>query len=47
MKNSFKTKNAISFRNSTFNLFINENYKKIHAQKIVNSIIKIEKKYLK
>jgi dTDP-4-amino-4,6-dideoxygalactose transaminase len=47
MKSSFKTKNAISFRNSTFNLFLNENYKKIHAQKIVNSIIKIEKKYLK
>jgi dTDP-4-amino-4,6-dideoxygalactose transaminase len=47
MKNSFKTKNAISFRNCTFNLFLNENYKKIHAQKIVNSILKIEKKYLK
>lgn len=47
MEDKFKTKNAIDFRNSTFNLFLNENYKKIHAQKIVKAILKIEKNYLK
>ena len=26
LQNKFKTKNAIEFRNKTFNLFLNENY---------------------
>ena len=44
---NFRTNNAINFKNSSFNLFLNENYRHKEAIFIFKKIIKIEKKYLK
>ena len=46
-KSDFFAKNATDYSNKTFNLFINENLKKIQIDKIVNIIINLEKKFLK
>jgi perosamine synthetase len=44
--NNFKTKNAIDYKNKSFNLFLNENYSQREANFIFKKIIKVEKKYL-
>ena len=41
----FIAKNSIATRNNCFHLFLNENYKKKHAQDIVKAILKVEKFY--
>ena len=46
-KSDFFAKNATDYSNKTFNLFINENLKKIQIDKIVYLIINLEKKFLK
>ena len=47
LKDRFITKNAINFKNNSFNLFLNENYGVKEAQFISKKILKIEKKYKK
>ena len=47
MQDKFVTKNAINFKNNSFNLFLNENYGKQESRAIVAKIIKVEKKFLK
>ncbi len=46
-QDKFITKNAINFRNNSFNLFLNENYGEKESKFIVSKIIKIEKTFLK
>jgi len=43
----YETKNASEVKNSSFNLFLNENYNEKTAKQIVDEIIKIETKYIK
>ena len=45
-KKNFKTKNAIQFRNSCFNLYLNENYRTKEVKDIVDAILKVENFYL-
>lgn len=47
MQDKFITKNAVNFKNNSFNLFLNENYGKKESRAIVAKIIKVEKKFLK
>ena len=42
-----KTKNAINFRNKTFNILFNEQFGDIEVEDIIKSILKVEKYYLK
>lgn len=44
---NFQAKNAIEVRNSSFNLFLNENYSKQEAENIIDIIIRIEKQFRK
>jgi len=47
MRNYKKTPNSINFRNKTFNLLFNENFGEKEIKDIINSILKVEKFYLK
>ena len=47
LQDKFITKNAINFKNDSFNLFLNENYRMKEAKFIFKKILKIEKKYIK
>jgi perosamine synthetase len=46
LNDKFITKNAIDFKNKSFNLFLNENYSQREANFIFKKILKVEKKYL-
>ena len=46
MQDKFVTKNAINFKNKSFNLFLNENYSSKEALFIIKKILKVEKKFL-
>lgn len=46
MQDKFVTKNAINFKNKSFNLFLNENYSSKEALFILKKILKVEKKFL-
>ena len=46
-KNYKKSKNAIDFRDRTFNLLLNERYKDSDIKDIIGAIIKVEGHYLK
>ena len=46
MQDKFVTKNAINFKNKSFNLFLNENYNSKEALFILKKILKVEKKFL-
>ena len=46
-KEKYKTKNATTVKNSSFNLFLNERYTKEDAKNIIKTVLKIENKYLK
>ena len=43
----FVTTNALSTRDRSFNLFLNENYGEEEAQDIISAILKVEKYYMK
>lgn len=47
MRKYQKTPNSINFRNKTFNLLFNENFGEKEIEDIINSILKVEKFYLK
>ena len=47
LQDKFITKNAINFKNDSFNLFLNENYRMKEAKFIFKKILKKEKKYIK
>jgi perosamine synthetase len=47
MRSYQKTPNSINFRNKTFNLLFNENFGEKEIEDIINSILKVEKFYLK
>ena len=47
MTKNHSTPNAISIRDSSFNLFLNEKYGEIELRKITNTILQVEKKFLK
>lgn len=47
MQDKFITKNAINFKNNSFNLFLNENYGLREVKFIASKILKVEKKYTK
>ena len=45
LKDKFIARNSIQTRDNCFHLFLNENYKKKHAQDIVSAILKVENYY--
>ena len=47
VKDFKKTKNAINFRNKTFNILFNEQFGDAEVEDIIKSILKVEKYYLK
>ena len=47
LADKFVTKNAIDFKNKSFNLFLNENYGLREVKYIIKKILKVEKKYIK
>ena len=47
VNDKFITKNALDYKNKSFNLFLNENYSQREANFIFKKILKIEEKYLK
>ena len=46
MKDEFKSKNAIYYRDNCFHLYLNENYGVKEATEVVKAIKKIENIYL-
>ena len=47
LADKFVTKNAIDFKNKSFNLFLNENYGLREVKYIIKKILEVEKKYIK
>ena len=47
LKDNFDPVNAREIRDKTFNLYLNENYKKNEVKDTVSAILKVEKAFIK